>query len=202
LNVGVRIRLHVHPGVARAVILLCLVTLLYLFWPIYQVAGQVAALVVIVLGLRYAPPMARWFMTLPIPHRAVFLLLLGGMIAGHFAFDTRTYFPFVTWEIFPQAREEDPVTCREFMATTASGKSVRLLVEQLFPSIIQFNPPADKESGVMTSLVNALAAEYSRRNPADPVRCVDLVEMAVKLHGETPSCQLLKRYEISSGPSH
>ncbi|MGH9593380.1 MAG: hypothetical protein ACRD5L_09840 [Bryobacteraceae bacterium] len=186
---------------ARAVILLCLVTLLYLFWPIYQVAGQVAALIVIVLGLRYAPPMARWFVALPIPHRAVFLLLLGGMIAGHFAFDTRTYFPFVTWEIFPQVSEKDPVTCREFMATTASGKSVRLLVEQLFPSIIQFDPPADNNSAAMTDLVNALAAEYSRQHPADPARRVDLIQMAVKLDGESPSCQLLKRYEISSGPS-
>jgi hypothetical protein len=94
------------------------------------------------------------------------------------------------------------------MATTAGGKSVRLLVEQLFPSIVQFNPPDDNNSIAMTRLVDALAKAYDRQHPADPVRRVDLVQLSVKLHpsadqsDHSPTCELLKSYDVSSGRSN
>src|ERR1700683_3485053 len=102
-----------------------------------KLAGQAYLLIIILLAYRYWPPMIRWAASMPMPHRIVFGLLLGGMILGHYTLNGRTYFPFVVWEIFPFVHEDDPVTCRQFIATTASGAKVRLLVEQLVPSIVQ-----------------------------------------------------------------
>jgi hypothetical protein len=199
--------MKVHPALTGAVIVLCVAALFGMLWPIHQVLGQISGLIIIVLGFRYWPPMGRWFLRMPLSHRAVFALMVAGIMAGHFTFDSRRYFPFVAWEIFPMVREDDPVTCREFMATTAGGKSVRLLVEQLFPSIIQFNPPADNDSSAMSDLVGALAKAYDRQHADDPVRRVDLVQIAVRLHpaaGESasPPCELLKSYDVSSSRSN
>lgn len=198
-----RTSFKVHPAIAVTIILLSLAAIMWMLWPVHQVVGQFFGIALILLGFRYSPPMLRWLARMPVPHRVVFGLMIGSIIVGHYTFDSRKFFPFVAWEIFPAMREEDPVSCREFMATTASGKSVRLLIEQLFPSIIQFNPPAN-DSAEMGSLINAMARAYDRGHPDDPVRHVDLVQIAVKLHpksGELPSCQLLKHYEISSAPS-
>jgi hypothetical protein len=165
-------------------------------------AAQAYLLIVILVAFRHWPPLARWVEGMPTGHRAVFFAMVLGMIAGHFSLNGRTYFPFVAWEIFPFVREEDPVSCREFVATTANGKSVRLLAEQLFPSIVQFNPPVDNDSAAMTDLVHALAKVYNQQHADDPVRRVDLVRVAVQLHHPVPpSCEYLKSYAISSDPS-
>jgi hypothetical protein len=200
--------LRVHPALPVAVIIGCAVGILVLLWPIHKAVGQVYALVAILTGFRYWPPMGRLFTRMAVPHRVVFVLLVGSMIAGHFSLSSYKYFPYVAWEIFPFAREDDPVTCREFLATTASGKTVRLLVEQLFPSIVQFNPPANNDGEAMTHLVHAMARIYNRGHTNDPVQRVDLVLYAVKLHPsesesrDLPSCELLKRYDISSALSN
>jgi hypothetical protein len=166
---------------------------------------QGCLLIVAALAFWRWPPVKRWIGRMPAAHRAFFFVLLGGMIAGNFAPDSRTWFPFVKWDIFGYLREEDPVTCREFWAVAASGRGVRLLAEQLFPSIVQFDPPLRNDSAAMTDLVEALAREYNRLHANDPVRQVDLVEIAVRLHpagpGERPSCEILRHYEISSVPS-
>jgi hypothetical protein len=171
----------------------------------FAITGQ---LFLLLIGLRAFctwPPMVRWMTSMPFPHRAVFALMIGSMILGHYTLNGRAYFPFVAWEIFPFAREEDPVTCREFIATTASGHKVRLLVEQVFPSIVQIAPLDSYSPEATDHLVRALARVYNQHHAGDPVQRVDLVVMAVKLHppaGESrtqPSCELLKRYNISSG---
>jgi hypothetical protein len=197
-----RTPLRLHPAIALAIVIVCAATILYLFWPIVIVVGQAYLLIAVLLAFRYWPPMVRLVTRMPVPHRVVFALLIGGMIAGHFTLDTRKYFPFVAWEIFPVAREEDPVTCREMIATTSSGKNVRLLVEQLVPSIVQFDLPADPLK--TDHLIRAMAKIYNEQHADDPVRHVDLMRMAVKLHPSgnesrpQPSCELLKRYDISS----
>jgi hypothetical protein len=59
----------------------------------------------------------------------------------------------------------------------------------------------------MDRLVAAVAAEYNRQHAADPVREVDLMLMAVKLHlppgqlRSQPSCELLHRFDLSPAPS-
>jgi hypothetical protein len=173
----------------------------------FTLAGQAYMLILILLGFRYWPPMARWVASMPVPHRAVFGTLIAAMILGHYTLNGRTYFPFVVWEIFPFVREEDPVTCREFIATTDSGHKVRLLVEQIFPSIVQFNPPIDRDGNplpAMEPLVHAMAKVYNAHHADDPVHHVDLMVVAVRLHPSAndphplPSCDLLKRYDTSS----
>jgi hypothetical protein len=146
---------------------------------------------------------------MPIAHRLVFGLLLGGMVLGHYSLNGRSYFPFVVWEIFPSAHEVDPIKCREFIATTASGQKVRLLAEQQFPSIVQIDPvdaldnPQLYPPGTTDQLAQALAWMYNAHHASDPVRSVALMEMAVKLHPpanesrDQPSCQLLKQYDVS-----
>ena len=197
-----RAPLRLHPAIAVAIIVICAAAILRLLWPIVIIVGQVYLLIIVLLAFRYWPPMIRLVTRMPIPHRIVFALLIGGMIAGHFSLDSRKYFPFVAWEIFPLVREEDPVTCREIIATTASGKNVRLLVEQLVPSIVQFNLPADSDA--TERLIRVLSKIYNQKHPDDPVQHVDLMVMAVKLHPSSnesrsqPSCELLKRYDISS----
>jgi hypothetical protein len=175
------------------------------------VTGQAFLIVLILRAFATWPPMKRWFISMPIVHRVVFSVLILGMIAGHYTFDGRTYFPYVTWEIFPNYTDEDPVTCDEFIATTESGKKVRLLAEQLFPSSVQtariedlsearWFPPDTTEH-----LARALAKVYNQQHPDNPVWRVDLMRLAVQLHPPTsesrakPSCELLKRYDISSG---
>jgi hypothetical protein len=170
-------------------------------------AGQAYLLIVIVVAFRHWPPMRRWLARMPLFHRVAFGMIVGAMVAGHFSVHSRTYFPFVSWEIFPFVREEDPVSCREFLATTTSGKSVRLLVEQLFPSIVQFDPPPT-DSPAMTHLVHVMATVYNQRHAADPVERVDLVRLAVKLHpsanesGDPPACEFLKTFDTSSDRSN
>jgi len=179
------------------------------FVPI-AVSGQAFLIVVILRAFATWPPMIRLVTSMPVAHRVAFGVLIACMIGGHYTLGGRTYFPYVTWEIFPSYTYENPVICDEFIATTMSGQRVRLLAEQLFPSIVQIDRldalddpthPDAKEH-----LARALAKAYNEQHPDNPVWRVDLMRLAVQLHPpptETralPSCELLKRYEISSGP--
>jgi hypothetical protein len=176
----------------------------------FAVTGQAFFLIIVLRTFYSWPPMARWVGRMPVPHRAVSALILLGMVAGHFSLQKRAYFPFIPWYIFPSQREDDPVTSREFIATTASGKQVRLLPEQLFPSIIQVDPLAALDDpklyppGTTDHLAHALAKVYNEHHANDPVQQIDLILQAVQLHPPPnesrtePSCELLKRYDISS----
>ena len=177
----------------------------------FRTVGQLFLLFILLRAFCYWPPMIRWVTSMPVVHRVVFGVLIGGMICGHYTLNGRTYFPFVSWEIFPFVREGDPVTCREFIATTNEGRKVRLLVEQLFPSIVQIDPmevfddPRYYPPGTTEHLARALAKAYNDHHPDDPVWRVDLMVLAVQLHPPAsesrtqPSCELLQRYDISSG---
>jgi hypothetical protein len=199
-------RIPLRAGLAMAVIVLCMAILTCLLWPIRGIVLQIYALAALFLGFRHCPPIPRLLERMPAYHRSVFFLLLAGVVIGHFTLSTRRYFPFVAWDIFAAVSEKSPVSCRELIGTTAEGKSVRLLVEQLFPSIIQFDLPPDDQPEKMESLVHALAKAYNERHAADPLRRVDLMLMAVELHPpplerrDQPSCELLQRYDISSAP--
>jgi hypothetical protein len=175
----------------------------------FAVAAQGLLFVIVLRGFCYAPQVTRWMAGMPVPHRVVLGVLLGAMVLGHFTFNSRRYFPFVAWEIFPVVRENDPVVCPELIATTAGGRQVRLLIEQLFPSIVQVDPldnaavyPPDR----LEKLVRAAARMYDRLHPGDKIRYVDLMTVAVHLHprpGELqtlPSSELCVRFEISSAP--
>jgi hypothetical protein len=159
-------------------------------------------------ALWYWPPFAAWLRGMPVAHRIVFGLLVGGMILGHYTFNGRTYFPFVAWEIFPQMEKGDTVKAGEFTGHTASGAKVRLLAEQLFPSLVQIDRVETLDAaygpGTTDDLALALAKMYNAHHPADPVTQVDLTEVAVNLHPpaselhDKPSCELLKSYDVSS----
>jgi hypothetical protein len=202
-----RLPSRLHPAIAAAIIGLCIALIIWLvsYAVPLRLAGQAYLLIVILLAFRYWPPMIRLVASMPILHRIVFGVLIGSMILGHYTLNGRTYFPYVVWEIFPFVRENDPVTCREFIATTESGNKVRLLVEQLFPSIVQVNPLEIYSPETTEHLARALAKVYNEHHAGDPVRRIDLFVMAVQLHppaGESraqPSCELLKQYDISSG---
>jgi hypothetical protein len=208
-----RAPLRLHPTIVAAIIAVCIGAIVFMvsFAIPLRLAGQAYLLLIILLAFRYWPPLVRWVKSMPVVHRVVFGLLIGLMILGHYTLNGRTFFPYVTWEIFPFVNETNPVTCREFIATTASGKKVRLLVEQLFPSIVQigrledldntdFYPPDTTER-----LVHAMAKVYNAHHTGDPVQYVDLMLMAVPLHPPAnesraePSCELLNSYDISSG---
>jgi len=204
---------RLHPAIVFAIIGLCLALIIWLvsFAVPLKLAGQAYLLIIILFAFRYWPPMLRWIASMPVPHRVVFGVLIGAMILGHYTLNGRTFFPYVVWEIFPFAHEDDPVTCREFIATTESGNKVRLLVEQLFPSIVQIDPldsldnPKLYPPGTTEHLARALAKAYNEHHADDPVRRVELFVVAVKLHPPAnesraqPSCELLKHYDISSG---
>ncbi len=202
-----QMRLRLRPAVAWAIIVLCLATIIYLvsFAVPLKLAGQAYLTAIVLLAFRYWPPMARWVKGMPIPHRVVCGVLLGGMILGHYTLNGRTYFPFVSWAIFPAVHEDNPVTCREFVATTMAGHKVRLLVEQLFPSIVQVYPLTTYSPEGTEHLARALAKMYNHLHAGDPVFRVDLMDLAVQLHPPAsesrahPSCELLQSYEISSG---
>ncbi len=176
-----------------------------------RLAGQAYLTIVILFAFRYWPPMIRLVASMPVAHRVVFFVLILGMIAGHYTLNGRTYFPYVTWQIFPNPTQVDPVTSNEFIATTMAGHKVRLIAEQLFPSIVQidrvedFDNPAYYPPGTTEHLARTLAQAYNAQHPADPVWCVDLMRLAVQLHPPAsesranPSCELLKRYDTSSG---
>jgi len=193
--------------VGFAVILLCLGLLTFFFWPIRGVLFQVYALAAILLALHHAPPVARWLSATPVAHRLVVYALILAVVAGHFTLSTRRFFPFVAWDIFSAVSEQETVFCRELIGTTASQKQVRLLVEQLYPSIIQFDLPPSTQSAKLDLLVSAMARTYDAHHANDPLREVDLMLMAVRLHpppGQThsqPSCELLQRFDLSPGRS-
>jgi hypothetical protein len=172
----------------------------------FRLTGQALLLAVLVRAFCGWPALRRWAGAMPWPHRTVLAVLILGMIAGHFTLQPRRFFPFVSWEIFTRAPEVDPVTCREFIATTANGKTKRLLVEQLFPSIVQFNPPADNDSTAMSDLVAAMARVYNEHHTDDPARKIDLVLQSVPLHPAAneafPPCELIKSFSVSSARSN
>lgn len=182
----------------------------YRFNP-FVVTGQICLLLVALRAFCYWPPMVRLVSSMPVPHRLVFGFMIMSMILGHYTLTARTYFPYVSWEIFPFVNERDPVTCRQFLATTESGKKVRLLVEQLFPSIVQIfalDDPKHYTPEMLDHLALAVAKEYNKQHPDDPVRQVDLVVVSVSLHPPAsdsptqPSCELLKHYAITSARSN
>ena len=203
---------RVHPALAVTIIALCIAAIIYMvsFAVPLKLAGQAYLTLILLFAFRYWPPMIRLVKSMPIPHRVVFTLLIGGMIMGHYSINGRSFYPFIAWEIFPFVHEDNPVTCREFIATTQDGAKVRLLTEQLFPSIVQIDPlsalddPNCYAPGTTEKLARALAKAYNGHHPENPVWRVDLMELAVQLHppsGESrtqPSCELLKRYDISS----
>lgn len=193
---------------------LSLLTIVPLVWLIsfssrkfdpFTVTGQALLLIIILRAFCYWPPMVRWVTSMPIPHRVVLILLVGSMILGHYTLSGRTFFPYVSWEIFPFVREDNPVTCREFVATTESGHKKRLLVEQLFPSIVQVYPLESYPPDAIDRLAHVLAKAYNAHHADDPVWRVDLMELAVQLHPPAnesrahPSCELIQRYDVSSG---
>lgn len=194
-------------AVAFAVVAGCLAALTYFTWPIHRYVFQIFAVAVILAVLHAAPPIRRWLAGTPVAHRAVLYLLLAAVVAGHFTLQQRRYFPFVVWDIFSSVSDQETVFCRELIGKTASDKQVRLLVEQLYPSIIQFDLPSDKEPAKMDRLVAAMAKTYNAQHPSDPLREIDLMLMAVKVHHppeETrsqPSCELLQRFDLSPAPS-
>jgi hypothetical protein len=193
-------------------VLVCLISFFHPWWPTpllpFAITGQLCLLLIIVRAFAYWPPMVRWFSGMPIPHRIIFFGLLGAMALGHYTLNGRTYFPFVAWEIFPHVEKTETVKAYEFIGETASGGKVRLLAEQQFPSIVQIDRLEDIErsypAGATDDLAQALAKMYNAHHP-DPVRQVDLMEMAVNLHPpasesrDEPSCELLKSYDVSSG---
>jgi|HubBroStandDraft_2_1064218.scaffolds.fasta_scaffold143002_2 hypothetical protein len=195
------------PPISLVAIVL-MVLLVSFVWPIlpFRLTGQALMLAVLVRAFVGWPPMQRWAGAMPVPHRIVPAVLLFGMVAGHFTLQTHRFFPFMVWEIFTTAHESDPVTCREFIATTADGKAKRLLVEQIFPSIVQFNPPADNDSAAMTDLVAAMARVYNEHHADNPVQKIDLVLQSVPLHPAAneafPPCEQIKSFPISSARSN
>jgi hypothetical protein len=207
MSTSARAPSRLHPAIAFAIIGLCIAAIIWMvsFAVPLKLAGQAYLLIIILLAFRYWPPMIRCVTSMPVPHRVVFGVLIGSMILGHYTLNGRTYFPYVVWEIFPFAREDNPVTCREFIATTESGNKVRLLVEQLFPSIVQVNPLEIYSPETTEHLARAMAKAYNEHHASDPVQRVDLLVMAVQLHPPAnesraqPSCELLKQYDISSG---
>jgi hypothetical protein len=190
---------------ALAGLVFCAALIVCLLWPIHRIVLQAVALVVIFAAFCSCPPVKNWLTRMSAFHRTAFFVLLAAVVVGHFSLTTRKYYPFVAWGIFSAVSEKSPVLCRELIGTTAQGKSVRLLVEQLFPSIIQFDLPPVDEPQKTDDLARALAEAYNERHAADPVRQVDLMLMAVELHPSSresrgqPSCELLQRYDISSG---
>jgi hypothetical protein len=177
----------------------------------FAITGQLALLLVLVRLLWKWPPFFQWLAAMPVPHRIVFGLLIGGMIAGHYTFNGRTYFPFVVWEIFPHAEgNTDVVTAQQFYGRTASGKIVRLLVEREFPSIIQIDRVETLDAaygpGTTGHLAQALARMYNANHPGDPVRAVGVFAASVYLHPPAnrlinpTSWQPLKSYDVSPAP--
>jgi hypothetical protein len=176
-----------------------------------RVTGQAFLLVMILHAFCYWPPMVRLVAGMPVLHRIVFGVLLGAMILGHYSLNGRSYFPFVTWEIFPVVDSDNPVTCNEFIATTNDGSKVRLLVEQLFPSIVQIAPASAFDDTryyppeTTAHLAQAMAKIYNQHHPGNPVFRVDLMRLSVDLHPPAsesrahPSCELLKTFDVSSG---
>lgn len=205
------------PRLSLAVSAALFVTLLAFFiWLIsfspyrvfpFFIAGQAYLVIALIFAFRYWPPITRCFRFMPVPHRLVFGVLAGSLILGHLTMRSTAYFPFISWGIFSWSREDDPVICPEFLATTKSGREVRLLVEQQFPSIVQVWPVNGHRytPALVDHLAAALAKSYNSRHPDDPVRQVDLMLMSVKLTPDPgtsqlqPSCQLQKRYDFSSG---
>jgi hypothetical protein len=207
MSTTTRTPIRLHPAIVVAIIAACIAAIMYMvsFAVPLRLAGQAYLLLIILFAFRYWPPMIRWVASMPVPHRVVFGVLIACMICGHYTLNGRTYFPYVSWEIFPFVRQDDPVTCREFIATTNDGRKVRLLVEQLFPSIVQVNSLEIYSPETTERLARALAKVYNEHHADDPVRQVDFFVMAVQLHppaGESraqPSCELLQHYDISSG---
>jgi hypothetical protein len=202
----VRPPLRLHPALAIAIIVGCLGGIIYALWPIFALVGQWLAVIALLLSFRYWPPMFRLVKSMPVPHRLVFGLILGAMILGHLTIRPTRYFPFMPWYIFTGVSNADQVTCQEFIATTVSGRKVRLLVEQLFPSVVQIYPLDDKNRfppGSVDHLTHVLAKAYNTQHGDDPVLQVDLMLMTVQLHPSTtesrsqPPCELIKHYDVS-----
>jgi hypothetical protein len=194
------------PLLAALVILLCLAAFTWFAWPIHRYILQVYAVIALLIALRTAPPIARYLAGTPAAYRSIIYVMILAVVAGHFTLQQKRYYPFVVWDIFCAVNEQETVFCRELIGTTASQKKVRLLVEQLYPSIIQFDLPPRDQPGKLDLLVSAMARTYNAQHPADPLREIDLMLVAVKLHpppGQTrqPSCEFLQRFDLSPDPS-
>lgn len=202
-------RFKLPPAVSVVIILAALGTLLWFFTPILRIAGQWFVVIGVVLAFRYWPPMFTWVRGMPGVHRTVFSVLLAAMILGHLTLRHAEWYPFEDWKIFPMAEHagDRTVHAREFIATTQSGREIRLITEQLFPSIIQIRRLDDFPPELASRLAQSLAREYNRRHPADPVREVKLVAVSIPLHPDAgapfpPPWQLLQSYDVSSAPSN
>lgn len=200
-----------HPALAGAIIVVLagaiVWTLSFSPWRVvpFALTGQSYATIAMLLGFRYWPPMFRLVASMPVAHRVVFGALIGGMILGHYSLNGRSHYPFIVWGIFPRAEESrGMVSANEFIATTANGTRVRLIAEQLFPSLVQIDRVETMTPELTEKLARVLAKKYNEFHPDNPVRQVDLMNMIVQLHPPAnesraePSCELLKHYNVSS----
>jgi len=200
-----------HSAIAGAVVVILVSLLIWgiSFSPLrfvpFALAEQAYLMIAILLAFRYWPPMFRLVGSMPVAHRLVFGALISGMILGHYSLNGRSYYPFIVWGIFPHAAENhDTVNAYEYIATRADGTKVRLIAEQLFPSLVQIDR-VDTMSPVLTEkLARVLAKKYNEYHANNPVRQVDLMNMIVQMHPPAnesraePSCELLKHYDVSS----
>ncbi len=163
----------------------------------------------IALAIGFLPPVFRLIKQMSPAHLVVMILCVGSFLVGHLWISSRATFPIMSWYIFTGPNDFDEVRCREMFGVFKDGKEKRLLVEQIFPSIVQFNLPIDsvdgKRSPSMPRIIFAIGAEYNRLHPDNPVIRVDLRELVVPVRPSSPeqkpSWTSLESYTISSDPS-
>lgn len=73
--------------------------------------------------------------TLPAPHRAVPVVLVGLVLLGQALDDKRALFPFARWSMYGRAYEPERITMYDLYGVTPSGEHVLINVARTFPPI-------------------------------------------------------------------
>ncbi len=150
------------------------------------------------------PPISRHLSKIPMPHAVVTVLVMALLIGGHFTNNNFKYFPIMAWAIFPYSFDLADVKCGEMIGIHADKTETRLLVEQIIPSIVQFDLPRDLNDPRMPATIQAIAHEYNLLHPANPVVTVEIREFSVPIRpqpGEKPTWTTLTSFTVSSDPS-
>lgn len=136
---------------------------------------------------------------LPRPHRAILAIFFALILAGHFANDTRTTFPFSAWSMY--GRPESPNTLEFYRSEGIDGSLRRIVINEaeLFPSIAgsaiaskvkrlaaqalapQHLPGQGPHQRRLTDWLRAVGDAYNQRHPERPVRAVELLRYSVSL---------------------
>jgi hypothetical protein len=177
----------------------------------WVLVGETCAVLVLGLLLARHAAVRRAVGSLTPGFRALVVLFPALLVVGHVANRGDRAYPFVTWDLYVHVQRADP-TYHEWIAVRAGGDPIALSERTLFPSLRRritvalesvtsralhgsVGPERERAAARLQTVLAALAREYERRRPGEPIRAIDVWHRTVPIETFQGRSSILRRHE-------